>query len=85
MAQAVGDDVALSSLDLLTRIVASRAAAFGCLDRLAVDDRRSRRSVPSLDDTARGDQRVVDRKQHSAVPPTVKMILNGREWPKVRG
>ncbi len=30
-------------------------------------------------------QRLVDHKQQSAAPPTVKMILNGRERRKIRG
>ena len=36
----VGDDVALAAFDLLRRIVAARPAAFGGLDRLAVDHPR---------------------------------------------
>src|SRR4030095_9902567 len=38
----VGDDVALAALALLGRIVAARPAAFGGLDRLAVDPPRPR-------------------------------------------
>ena len=38
----VGDDVALAAFDLLGRIVAARPAAFGGLDRLAVDHPRRR-------------------------------------------
>jgi len=40
VALGVGDDMALAAFDLLARVEASRAAAFGGLDRLAVDDAR---------------------------------------------
>ena len=39
-AQRVGDDLALATFDLLAGIIATRTAALGGLDRLAVDDPR---------------------------------------------
>jgi hypothetical protein len=70
--------VAFTALDLLAGIKASRTAAFGGLDRLAVDHASARAGfVPDL--LARGhDQHVVDLGQRAVAGPAVEIPLDRR-------
>ncbi len=45
IALGVGQDVALTALDLLARIIAARTAGFGGFDALAVDDPGTGRGI----------------------------------------
>src|ERR1700734_562601 len=74
----IGDDVALTALDLLARVKPAWTAAFRSLRRLAVDDAggRARRAPGAL---ARcHHQHVVDGHKRSAARPLIKITLDGR-------
>jgi len=59
--------MSLASLDLLARIVAARAAAFGCLDALAVQDRCGRARLAPGTLAVAHDQMMVDRLPRAVV------------------
>ena len=72
----VGDDVALAALDLLSCVIAPRAAALRGFHRLAVNHscRRARLSASRL--AHRHNERVVQRGKGSVARPRVEIALN---------
>ena len=81
----VGYDMTLTPLCFLARIIATRAAALGRLDRLAVDDPSGGRGLPSRQHTRRRDKRIVQNVQYTAVAHLVEIVLHGRERRKLFG
>jgi hypothetical protein len=64
-----------ATLDLLAGIIATRATAFGCLERLAIDNGGTRRFAPPLHQAIRRDQRRVDDDKQTAVTPAIEIVL----------
>jgi hypothetical protein len=73
VALGIGGDMALAAFDLLARIEGSRAAAFGGLHRLAVDDARRGAGLSSERLTRGHDQHAVDVRQQTLVRPSVEI------------
>ena len=78
VALGVGQDMALAALDLLARIIATRAAALGGLDALAVDDAGAGRGFTVMDFAHDHQQRMVQRLPQPVVAPQVKPAPDGR-------
>ncbi len=57
----VGEDMALATLDLLAGVIASWAAALGCLDALAVDHSGTRTGLAPLGFSDCHQQILIDR------------------------
>ena len=70
--------MALATLDLLARVETRRAAAFGGLDGLAVDDAGSRARLAPGALARHRDEMEVDRFQQPRVAPGVEVALNRR-------
>tara|TARA_R110002167_G_scaffold253980_1_gene460254 strand:+ start:4056 stop:4733 length:678 start_codon:yes stop_codon:yes gene_type:complete len=75
----IGQDVALPALDLLARVIATRAAAFGGFDRLTVDHTGTRGSLATLDLAQVHDQHRVHCVEQARVAPGVKIALDRRD------
>jgi hypothetical protein len=79
----VGHDMALTAVDFLGRIIASGSAAFGGLDRLAVDD-ASRGTGFAANRLARLQQEFkIDPLEQVLVPPIAEIALHRGERRKV--
>src|SRR5712671_100151 len=81
-ARCVGQDVALAALDLLAGVIPSRAAGFGGLDRLAVDDPGGGTRFAAHRFTRQHQQDMVDLPPQAVVAPGIEVVLHrgkGRE------
>src|SRR4249919_1366399 len=79
----IGNDVAFSSLHLLTRIKPAWTATFRGLHALAVDDTRRGSALASLRPTCVRDQDTIYPPPNIAIAPIVKVMLNRRVRRKV--
>src|SRR5579884_764094 len=69
----IDQDVPLATADFLAAIVAPFAAALGSLDRLAVEDGRSRRRILAGLASNRRMQRVVDTQPQAVLTPAAEI------------
>ena len=72
-------NMALAALDLLARVKATNAAAFGGLHALAADDAGGRARLPAFPFARGHDEFVVDGVQQSFVPPAPEVFLHRRK------
>src|SRR5436305_6536688 len=77
--------MALAPLDLLGRIVTSRPAALGRLDRLTVDYPRRRARFAARRFARFQQQRKIDLLEQAVVAPVVEIALHGSERREVLG
>lgn len=77
-AAAIGFDegLALAAHDLLAGLVAARASGLVRFDALAIDDAGARLRRTTLAFAIDHQQRMVERLEHSAVPPGRKSAIN---------
>src|SRR6266446_5050942 len=78
-------DVPFAALNLLSRVIAARPAALGCLDRLAIDDTSTRARLATERLARRHDQRVADARPDAVSRPPVEIPLNSRVGRKFLG
>jgi hypothetical protein len=71
----IDEGVALATHDLLAGVVATRAAGFGGLHTLAVDDAGARRGRLPTAFAIDQQQRMVERLEHAPVPPGCKPAI----------
>ena len=88
MAMGSAPSLPLAPLHLLAGVVASRAAALGSLDALAVDDRGRGRCLAADPLPIGHDQQVVDRLEQALVAPSAEsaedVLLGGRSLGRSR-
>jgi len=72
-------DMALTSVDLLSGIIAPNAAAFRGFDALAIDHARRWTGLPAHGFSCRHNQVMVDRSKNTIVPPIVEISANRRD------
>jgi len=84
-AAGVGQDVPLAAFDLLARVVAARAAAFGGFDRLVVDHTGTWACLASFNLAQVHDQHRVHRLEQTSVAPGVEIALDRRDWREAFG
>src|SRR5207237_10704948 len=75
--QGVDQQVPLAASYLFASVVALGAPGFGRLDRLAVDDRRTRRWLLAGGDSDRVPESGVDVFPGAVVPPGVEVVGDG--------
>ena len=80
----VGKDMALASLHLLARVIATRPAAFRGFHALAVDHAGARRSLPAVRRACNHQQSVIDRQPQPVVAPKVEPVPHSRNGRKAR-
>jgi Domain of unknown function (DUF4365) len=83
--QRVDNDMALSTVDLLTCVVTTLATDLGCLDGLTVDDRRAGRLLAPYAAPEHLPERVVNPLPGSIIASTEKEPVNGLPIGKVAG
>ena len=67
-----------ATLHFLARVIAGNPVALRSFDRLAVDDARAGRSLPTSLLARRHHQQMVDRRQQATVPPSVEISAHRR-------
>jgi hypothetical protein len=82
---AVSEDVALSTFDLLARIVAGEPSALARLHALAVDDTGGRTGLSPLHLSRAQNQEVIDHLPKTAFPPPVEGALHRGSGRKILG
>src|SRR3546814_8668510 len=84
IAVGVGQDVALVSLDLLSRVIAARPAAFRRLHTLAVDHSGAGRSLAAYSFPPDQQQGMIEREPQTVVAPQIKPAPHRRDGRKAR-
>src|SRR3546814_8948547 len=79
IAVGVGQDVALASLDLLSRVIAARPAAFRRLHTLAVDHSGAGRSLAAYSFPPDQQQGMIELEPQTVIAPQIKPAPHRRE------
>src|SRR5215471_15887530 len=75
--------MALAAPDFFARVVTARTAAFGRLDRLAIDYPGRRACLPTLAFTGHLQEKEIDTLPQTIFLPRVKVVLHGRPFRKI--
>ena len=83
MTVGIGNDVALAPVNLLTRVIPPRTAAFRGLDRLTVDHPGRRAGVEAITLPSLVDQQEIDLFPQPFRLPRIKVTLHRRPLRKI--